>query len=254
MPDQFSRTAMLLGGDNMQKLYASKVAVFGIGGVGGYCAEALARTGIGSIDLFDNDRVCLTNLNRQIIATHKTVGLYKVDVMRERILDINPNAEVGAYRLFYGPETADEVDLAKYDYIVDAVDTMTAKLELICRAGACGTPVISSMGAANKLDASAFEVADIYGTSVCPMARVMRGELRKRGIAALKVVYSKEPAMTPIEDAESGCGGCRLCQQAVSPDTQRTGVRRRQVPASNAFVPPVAGMILAGEVVKDLLV
>lgn len=254
MPNQFSRTAMLLGGDNMQKLYSSKVAVFGIGGVGGYCAEALARTGIGSIDLFDDDRVCITNLNRQIIATHSTVGLYKVDVMRERILDINPNAKVGAHRLFYSPETANKVDLSEYNYIVDAVDTMTAKLELICRADACGVPVISSMGAANKMDASAFVVADIYETSVCPMARVMRHELRKRGIAALKVVYSKETAMTPTEEEVSDCGDCRLCPQAACPSgTGRINVRRRQTPASNAFVPPVAGMILAGEVIKDLV-
>lgn len=241
MPDQFSRTAMLLGGENMRRLYASKVAVFGVGGVGGYCVEALARTGVGTIDLFDNDRVCLTNLNRQIIATHKTLGLYKVDVMRERILDINPDAEVGAYRLFYGPETAREVDLSKYDYIVDAVDTMTAKLELVCNAHACGVPVISSMGAANKMDASAFEVADIYATSVCPMARIMRRELRKRDIAALKVVYSREQAMSPLGAPEE-----------YPPDTDSVNTRRRQVPASNAFVPPVAGMILAGEVIRDL--
>lgn len=239
---------MLLGEANMQKLYASKIAVFGVGGVGGFCVEALARSGIGHIDVFDNDRVCITNINRQIIATHKTVGLYKADVMRERVLEINPTAQVGAYRLFYSPETADTVDLSRYDYIVDAIDTMTAKLELICRANACAVPVISSMGAANKLDASAFMVADIYETSVCPMARVMRRELRKRDIAVLKVVYSKEPAMTPLVQDESGCGDCRACP----PDEIRNGAGRRQVPASNAFVPPVAGLIMAGEVVKDL--
>lgn len=241
MREQFSRTARLLGEDNMRRLFACRVAVFGIGGVGGYCAEALARTGIGAIDLFDGDRVCLTNINRQIIATHKTVGMYKVDVMRERILEINPEADVAAHRMFYVPGNADSVDLSKYDYIVDAVDTMTAKLELVCRADACGTPIICSMGAANKMNPSAFEVADIYETSVCPMARIMRQELRKRGIGALKVVYSREPAMPPIDGGEDG-------KPAADGETSR----RRQVPASNAFVPPVAGMILAGEVVRDL--
>ncbi|MCL2035519.1 MAG: tRNA threonylcarbamoyladenosine dehydratase [Oscillospiraceae bacterium] len=248
MLDQFSRTALQFGRVSMRRLYTSKVAVFGIGGVGGYCVEALARSGIGTIDLFDDDRICLTNLNRQIIATHRTVGQYKVDVTRERILDINPDADVGAYKLFYGPETALGIDLSQYDYIVDAVDTMTAKLELVCRADACGVPVISSMGAANKLDPSAFEVADIYDTSVCPMARVMRHELRKRDIRALKVVYSKEPAMTPIEDMESSCRRHCICP----PDTARKCTIRRQIPASNAFVPPVAGLIMAGEVIKDL--
>jgi tRNA A37 threonylcarbamoyladenosine dehydratase len=232
----------------MSRLYKARVAVFGIGGVGGYCAEALARTGIGALDLFDDDRICLTNLNRQIMATRKTVGLYKADVMRERILDINPDAEVGAYKLFYGPDTADGVELSGYDYIADAVDTMTAKLELVCRADALGVPVISCMGAANKLDASAFEVADIHETSVCPMARIMRKELRNRGIKALKVVYSKEPAMTPIEDMSVSCKQNCICP----PDTARTCLQRRQVPASNAFVPAVAGLIMAGEVVRDL--
>jgi len=249
MLDQFSRTTLQLGVDNMEKLFGSRVAVFGIGGVGGYCVEALCRTGIGRIDLFDDDRICQTNLNRQIIATRSTVGRYKVDVMRERILDINPNAEVGAYKTFYGPDTADEIDLSGYDYIVDAVDTMTAKLELVCRANACGVPVISSMGAANKLDASAFEVADLYETTMCPMARIMRRELRRRGIEALKVVYSKEPAMAPLEDIADSCRDHCIC----SPDAARKCTRRRQVPASNAFVPPVAGLIMAGEVVKDLI-
>jgi tRNA A37 threonylcarbamoyladenosine dehydratase len=228
---------MLLGQANMDKLFAARVAVFGLGGVGGHCAEALARSGVGAIDLYDHDRVCLTNLNRQIVATRKTVGQYKVDVMRERVLEINPDAKIGAFRVFYAPETADEVDLSGYDYIADAIDTMTAKLELVCRAAALGVPVISSMGAANKLDASAFEVADLYETSVCPLARIMRQELRKRGVAALKVVYSKEPAIQPLEDLS---------------DPDETGARRRQIPASNAFVPPVAGLIMAGEIVKDL--
>jgi tRNA A37 threonylcarbamoyladenosine dehydratase len=247
--DQFARTALQLGQANMERLFAAKVAVFGIGGVGGYCVEALARTGVGRLDLFDDDRICLTNLNRQIIATRKTVGLYKVDVMRERILEINPEAEVNAHKLFYGPETADQVDLGVYDYVVDAVDTLTAKLELVCRAEACGAPIISCMGAANKLDASAFRAADIYETSVCPMARLMRKELRARGIRALKVVYSREPAMKPLEDGSADCRRNCVCP----PGTARTCLKRRQIPASNAFVPAAAGLILAGEVVRDLV-
>ncbi|MDR2132305.1 MAG: tRNA threonylcarbamoyladenosine dehydratase [Clostridiales Family XIII bacterium] len=249
MLNQFSRTALQLGEENMRRLRAARVAVFGVGGVGGYCVEALARTGVGAIDLFDDDRICLTNLNRQIIATRKTVGLFKVDVMRERILEINPDAEVGAHRIFYVPDTAEAVDLSGYDYIVDAVDTMSAKLELVCRAHALGRPVISCMGAANKLDASAFRVADIRETSVCPMARIMRKELRNRGIPALKVVYSKEAPMPPIEDAEADCRLHCICPPGVT----RTCLSRRQVPASNAFVPAVAGLILAGEVVRDLV-
>jgi tRNA A37 threonylcarbamoyladenosine dehydratase len=233
----------------MERLQAARVAVFGIGGVGGYCVEALARTGIGAIDLFDDDRICLTNLNRQIAATRRTVGMYKVDAMKERVHDINPDAAVGAYRLFYGPDTAGGVDLAAYDYIVDAVDTMTAKLELVCRADAARAPIISCMGAGNKLDAAAFEVADIYSTSMCPMARIMRKELRERGIRALKVVYSREPAMKPLHDAGASCRSHCICP----PDTARTCLRRRQVPASNAFVPAAAGLILAGEAVKDLV-
>jgi tRNA A37 threonylcarbamoyladenosine dehydratase len=233
----------------MNRLYKARVAVFGIGGVGGYCVEALARTGIGALDLFDDDRICLTNLNRQIMATRRTVGLYKADVMRERILEINPDAMACAHKLFYGPDTADGVELSGYDYIVDAVDTMTAKLELVCRADALGVPVISCMGAANKLDASAFEVEDIYKTSVCPMARIMRKELRNRGIKALKVVYSKEPAMTPIEDMSISCKQHCICP----PDAARNCLQRRQVPASNAFVPAVAGLIMAGEVVRDII-
>jgi tRNA A37 threonylcarbamoyladenosine dehydratase len=211
--------------------------------------EALARTGVGAIDMFDDDRICLTNLNRQIIATQRTVGRYKADVMRERILDINPRAEVGAYKIFYGPDTADGIDLSAYDYIVDAVDTMTAKLELVCRADALGAPIISCMGAANKLDASAFVVADIHETSVCPMARIMRKELRNRGIRALKVVYSKEPAGRPIEETEMSCRYHCICPPGVT----RTCLTRRQVPASNAFVPAVAGLIMAGEVIRDLI-
>jgi tRNA A37 threonylcarbamoyladenosine dehydratase len=249
MLDQFSRTALQFGRGNMDRLYRSRVAVFGVGGVGGYCVEALARTGIGAIDMFDDDRICLTNLNRQIMATRKTVGQYKTDVMRERIFEINPDAEVGAHKVFYGPDTAGDVELSAYDYIVDAVDTMTAKLELVCRADALGVPIISCMGAANKLDASAFEVADIHETSVCPIARIMRKELRNRGIRTLKVVYSKEPAMTPVEDMSISCKQHCICP----PDVARTCLQRRQVPASNAFVPAVAGLIMAGEVIRDLI-
>ena len=241
MPDQFSRTALLFGWENMEKLKNYRVAVFGVGGVGGHCAEALCRSGIGAIDLFDGDVVDVTNINRQIIATHRTVGRDKVAVMRERLLEINPQARIGARKLFYLPEMAGEVDLSAYDYIVDAVDTMAAKLELACRASALGVPIVSSMGAANKLDPSAFEVADIYDTSVCPMARIMRGELRKRGVAALKVVYSKEPPVKARQEPTPG------------PAANTDSPRPRQVPASNAFVPPVAGLIMAAEVVKGLM-
>jgi tRNA A37 threonylcarbamoyladenosine dehydratase len=224
MPDRFSRTALLLGQDNVNNLKNRRVAVFGIGGVGGHCAEALCRCGVGGIDVFDGDVVDITNINRQIIATHSTIGRDKVDVMRERLLEINPDLLVNARKIFYLPDTADNVDLSVYDYIVDAVDTITAKLELVCRAASLTVSVISSMGAANKLDPTAFEVADIYSTSVCPVAKVMRNELRKRGVGHLKVVYSKEPPKKQ---------GCTL--------------------ASVAFVPAVAGLILAGEVVKDLI-
>ena len=247
MQDQFARTALLYGRDYIDKLKKRRVAVFGIGGVGGHCVEALCRTGVGGIDLFDGDVVDITNINRQIIATHETIGRDKVDVMRERLLAINPEAMIGAYKLFYLPETAGAVDLSVYDYIVDAVDTIAAKLELVCRVAELGVPLISSMGAANKLDPTAFEVADIYETSICPMARVMRHELRKRGIASLRVVYSKEKPRAPIVD-EAGGGEGENPQSAGQSD----GVRRRQIPASNAFVPSVAGLIMASEVVKTL--
>ena len=285
MSEPFTRTTMLFGKQNMEKLFHSKVAVFGIGGVGGHCTEALCRSGIGSIDLFDHDLVCITNINRQIIAARSTIGRYKVDVMRDRILDINPDAKVGAFRIFYDVETAQNIDLSVYDYIIDAIDTMSAKLELVCRANACGVPIISSMGAANKLDASAFEVADIFETSVCPMARIMRRELRKRNIQSLKVVYSKEPRASIHADVDTAPDSDTNSAQADAvPDTDTdstqnvlakittesllqnacdnssesahsddTTIRHIQVPASNAFVPPVAGLILAGEVVKDLI-
>ncbi len=248
MLNQFSRTELLLGNDGMQKLHNARVAVFGIGGVGGYTVEALARSGVGELDLIDDDRVCLTNINRQIFATRKTVGQYKVDVARERILDINPDAQVHIYKTFYAPDTAAQFDFTRYDYVVDAIDTVTGKLELIQQAQAAGTPIISSMGAGNKMDPTAFEVTDIYKTSVCPLARVMRRELKRRGIRSLKVVYSREPAMTPIEDMSISCRAHCICP----PGTVRKCTQRRQVPGSNAFVPSVAGLIIAGEVVKDL--
>lgn len=249
MLNQFSRTELLLGKDAMEKLAASRVAVFGIGGVGGYTVEALARSGIGAIDIIDDDKVCLTNINRQIIATRKTIGKYKVDVSEERILDINPNAAVRKYKTFYMPDTADQFDFTEYDYIVDAIDTVTGKIELAVNAQKAGTLIISSMGAGNKLNAAGFEVADIYKTSVCPLAKVMRRELKKRNIKKLKVVYSKEPPMTPIESEEISCKSNCVCP----PGTARNCNQRRQVPGSVAFVPSVVGLIIAGEVVKDLL-
>lgn len=248
MLNQFSRTQLLLGADGMEKLSAARVAVFGIGGVGGYTVEALARSGVGMLDLIDDDRVCLTNVNRQIFATRKTVGQYKVDVARERILEINPDAVVHTYKTFYAPQTAAQFDFTQYDYVVDAIDTVTGKLELVEQAQSAGVPIISSMGAGNKMDPTAFEVTDIYKTTVCPLARVMRRELKKRGIRKLKVVYSREPAMTPIDDMTISCRTHCICP----PGTARKCTQRRQVPGSNAFVPPVAGLILAAEVVKDL--
>ncbi len=248
MLNQFSRTQLLLGEDGMERLYHARVAVFGIGGVGGYTVEALARSGIGTLDLIDDDRVCLTNLNRQILATRKTVGQYKVDVAEQRIREINPNAVVHTYKTFYAPQTAEQFDFSQFDYVVDAIDTVTAKLKLVEQAQKAGVPIISCMGAGNKVDPTAFEVADIYKTSVCPLARIMRRELRKRGIQKLKVVYSKEPAITPIEDMSISCRTHCICP----PGTARKCTQRRQVPGSNAFVPAAAGLVLAGEVVKDL--
>ena len=248
MLNQFSRTQLLLGSDNMDRLADAKVAVFGIGGVGGYVVEALARSGVGSFVLVDDDKVCLTNINRQIIATRKTVGKYKVDVMKDRILEINPDADVEIRKCFYLPENAADFDFSEYDYVVDAVDTVTAKIELIMRAKEAGTPVISSMGAGNKLDASAFRVADIYKTKVCPLAKVMRNELKKRGVRKLKVVYSKELPITPVDDMAISCRTHCICP----PGTERKCTQRRQVPGSNAFVPSVVGLIIAGEVIKDL--
>lgn len=246
MREEFSRTEMLLGGEAMDRLSRARVAVFGIGGVGGYVCEALARSGVGALDLIDRDRVALSNVNRQIIATQKTVGKYKTDVMRERILDINPDIQVRVHKCFYLPETKDVFDFTEYSYIVDAVDTVTAKIQLVLEAERAGVPIISSMGAGNKTDPSGFCVSDIYKTSVCPLAKVMRRELKKRGIKKLKVVYSKEQPLTPLDNREGETDGERLEGQ------ERGGSRRRAVPGSCAFVPSVAGLILAGEVVRDL--
>ncbi len=239
MLNQFSRTELLFGKGAMAALSESRVAVFGIGGVGGYTVEALARSGVGAIDVIDNDKVCLTNLNRQIIATHRTVGKYKVDVIAERIADINPDCKVTAYKTFYMPETAAEFDFSQYDYIVDAIDTVTGKLAIIENAVKCDTPVISSMGAGNKLDPTLFRVADIYQTSVCPLAKVMRRELKKRGIEKLKVVYSTEEPISVRLDDEMR--------------SETANNLRRDIPGSNAFVPSVVGLIIAGEVIKDLI-
>lgn len=250
MLNQFSRTELLLGHDNMERLKNARVAVFGIGGVGGFTVEALARSGVGTLDLIDDDKVCLTNINRQIIATRKTIGQYKVDAAKERVLDINPDAVVNTYKTFFVPETADEFDFSAYDYVVDAIDTVTGKIMLVEAAQKAGTPIISSMGAGNKLDPTAFEVADIYKTSVCPLAKVMRRELKKRGIKKLKVVYSKEKAMTPIDDTANSCRSHCICP----PGSARICTQRRQIPGSTAFVPSVVGLIIAGEVIKDLTV
>lgn len=248
MLNQFSRTQLLLGEEGMEKLYNSHVAVFGIGGVGGHVVEALVRSGIGTIDIFDNDTVCLTNLNRQLIATMDTIGRYKVDVMKERAMSINPKVTINAHKCFYMPDNADDYDFSGYSYIVDAIDTVTGKLEIIMRANALNIPVISCMGAGNKLDASRLEVSDIYDTSMCPLARTMRRELKKRGIKQLKVVYSKEKPRRPIED--TNVSGTNQCIYPPNTDIQSTP--RRDIPGSTAFVPAVAGLIAAGEVIRDL--
>ncbi len=248
MLNQFSRTELLLGKESMERLANARVAVFGVGGVGGYTVEALVRSGVGTIDLIDDDKVCLTNLNRQIIATRKTVGQYKADVMKERILEINPNAVVHVHKCFFLPENSDEFDFSQYSYVVDAVDTVTAKIALVLKAQEAGVPVISSMGAGNKLNPADFEVADIYKTSVCPLAKVMRRELKKRGVKHLKVVYSKEKPITPIEDMSISCRSNCICP----PGAAHKCTERRAIPGSIAFVPSVVGLIIAGEVIKDL--
>lgn len=249
MLTQFSRTELLFGKEAMDKLAGSKVAVFGIGGVGGYVCEALVRSGVGAFDLIDDDKVCLTNLNRQIIATRSTVGKYKTDVMRDRMLDINPNVEVEVHKCFFLPENADDFPWDSYDYVVDAVDTVTAKIALVMKCKEKNIPIISSMGAGNKLDGSQFKVADIYKTKVCPLAKVMRRELKKRDIKKLKVVYSEEIPTRPIEDMAISCRNNCICP----PGAEHKCTERRDIPGSVAFVPSVAGLIIAGEVAKDLI-
>lgn len=248
MLNSFSRTELLLGKEAMEKIYNSRVAVFGIGGVGGHVVEALVRSGVQAIDLIDNDKVSLTNINRQIIATTKTIGKYKTEVMKERILEINPECMVQVHNCFYLPETKDEFDFSQYSYIVDAVDTVTAKIQLVVEAQEKGVPIISSMGAGNKLNPAEFEVADIYKTSVCPLAKVMRRELKKRNIKQLKVVYSKEEALTPLMENFSGENRAEMNAE----EKEFKSEKRRGTPGSVAFVPSVAGLIIASEVIKDL--
>ena len=244
MSDIFSRTQLLVGEEAMDILANSRVAVFGVGGVGGYAVEALARSGVGALDLIDDDKVCITNINRQIIALGSTVGMYKVDAAAQRIHDINPDCKVTCHKMFYMPETADKLDFSQYDYVIDAIDTVTGKIEIIIQAQKAGVPVISSMGAGNKLDPTAFEVTDIYKTSVCPLARAMRYQLKRRGIKKLKVVYSKEQPIVPQGQAvDDGSGNTDM----------RTGAAKRSTPGSTAFVPSVAGLIIGGEVIKDLI-
>lgn len=235
MNEQFERTRLLLGDEGLKKLNNSRVAVFGIGGVGGHLAEALVRSGVGEIDLIDDDEVSVSNINRQAVATLSTVGMPKVEAARKRFLDINENCKINIHQKFFTPDTADEFDFSAYDYVADAIDTVTGKIEIIMRCNDSGVPVISSMGAGNKLDPTQFEVTDIYKTETCPLARVMRRELKKRGIKKLKVVYSKEPALTPLEA-----------------DNENEAHQKRQTPGSVAFVPSVAGLIMAGEIIKDL--
>lgn len=233
MINQFSRTELIFGEEALEKLANARVAVFGVGGVGGYAVEALARSGVGALDIIDNDTVALSNINRQIIALHSTIGEYKVDAAAKRILDINPNIKLKAYKTFFTPETADTFDFSEYDYVIDAIDTVVGKIELVMKAQAAGTPIICSMGAGNKIDPTKFQVADIYKTSVCPLARVMRYELKKRRVKHLKCVFSTEEPITPRQSEEiSG---------------------KRQTPGSCAFVPSVAGLIIAGEVIKDII-
>jgi len=248
MLNQFSRTQLLLGEEAMRQLANTRVAVFGIGGLGGYVCEALVRSGIAHFDLVDDDKVCLTNINRQIIATRKSVGKYKAEVMKERMLEINPDVDVRIHKCFFLPENADDFAFDEYDYVVDAVDTVTAKIELVLKCQEKKVPIISSMGAGNKLEASAFRVADIYKTKMCPLAKVMRHELKKRGIKKLKVVYSEEKPIRPIEDMSISCRTNCICP----PGAKHKCTERRDIPGSVAFVPSVAGLIIAGEVIKDI--
>ena len=248
MLNQFSRTELLIGHEGIEKLAKARVAVFGIGGVGAYAVEALVRSGLGTIDIIDDDKVCITNLNRQLYATRKTVGKYKVDVAKERILDINPDCVVNTHQTFYTPETENQFDFSQYDYVIDAIDTVVGKLSLIEKAKTANTPIICAMGAGNKMDPTKFEVADISKTSVCPLAKVIRTELRKRRIKRVKVVYSKETPIKPKEDMSISCKAHCVC-----PPGTRKCIVKHQIPGSNAFVPPVVGMIIAGEVIKDLI-
>ena len=248
MENQFSRIELLFGKEAIEHLSKCRVAVFGIGGVGGFVCEALARSGVGALDLIDNDKVCLSNLNRQIIATHKTIGEYKTDVMKERILDINPDAEINTYHCFFLPENASEFPFDKYDYVIDAIDTVTAKIELVMQCQKYGVPIMSSMGAGNKLDPTQFRVTDIFKTKMDPLAKVMRYELKKRGIKKLKVVYSEEIPLQPISDASAS----EKTDENTSAEVNGQGTSRRATPGSTAFVPSVAGLIIAGEVIKDL--
>lgn len=248
MLNQFSRTELLIGHEGIEKLSNARVAVFGIGGVGAYAVEALVRSGLGTIDIIDDDKVCITNLNRQLYATHKSVGKYKVEVAKERILDINPDCVVNTYQTFYTPETENQFDFSQYDYVIDAIDTVVGKLSLIEKAKKVNTPIICAMGAGNKMDPTRFEVADISKTSVCPLAKVIRTELRKRRIKGVKVVYSKELPIKPKEDMSISCKSHCVCP----PGTRKCTVKH-QIPGSNAFVPPVVGLIIAGEVIKDLI-
>lgn len=254
MLNEFSRTELLLGNAAIEKLHNSHVAIFGVGGVGGYVVEALARSGVGHLDLIDNDTVSLTNINRQIIALHSTIGQPKVEVMKERVLDINPNAEVKTFQCFYLPETRDQFDFSKYDYVVDAVDTVTAKIQLIVQAKEAGIPIICSMGAGNKLDPTKFEVADISQTSVCPLARVMRQECKKRGLKNIKVVYSKEKPVVAANTQNVGTTLNGETSPNAAPATQIELKGNSPAPGSCAFVPSVAGLIIASEVIKDLII
>jgi Dinucleotide-utilizing enzymes involved in molybdopterin and thiamine biosynthesis family 1 len=248
MPDQFSRTQLLIGKSGIGALKAARVIVFGVGGVGGFTVEALARAGVGAIEIVDDDKVCLTNLNRQIIALHSTIGRYKVDVLAKRIRDINPDCDVVAHKCFFLPETADQFDFTKYQYVVDAVDTVTAKISVIQKAKAAGVPVISCMGAGNKLDPAQFRIADISQTSVCPLARVMRQELKKRGITGVKVLYSTEKPVVPVDDETISCRTHCVCP----PGAKHTCTERRSIPGSVSFVPSAAGLAIAGEVIRDI--
>ena len=248
MLSQFSRTQLLFGKEAMDKLASSRVAIFGIGGVGGFAVEALVRSGIKTFDIFDDDLVCLTNLNRQIIATRKTIGKPKVDVMKERILEINPKCVVNTYQTFFLPKNSMEVDFTQFDYVIDAVDTVSAKIELVLKAQEANVPIISAMGAGNKIEPTNLVVTDIYKTSVCPLARVMRYELRKRGVKSLKVVYSTEKPLQTIQETGNSCESNCVCPKAAT----RTCLIRRDIPGSNSFVPSVAGLIAASEVIKDL--